>query len=229
MVFLLVMKIVEKVIYPIITKPKSVTGFHLNAIACQGNHYGMVTSIDSDSYRPITIAWDKNEPFAYTEDEIRVLKIKVVEQLLPQKTIVSMPPGTMILLENEEQIKLDRRQEFLVENKSDRAIIIQNIATNSTVNLVKLSDHVAYEISSDRKLLKAYIGFRTKKLAKAWLKPLKHIVGRLSNLKDCRREDKRHFLEKKWQYSVEKFRHKKRSRRLQDLEIIAQLDLEKPP
>ena len=98
-----------------------------------------------------------------------------------------------------------------------------------TVNLVKLSDRVAYEISSERELLKAYIGFRTQKLAKAWLKPLKQIVEKLSNLKDYRREEKRHLLEKKWQYSVEKFRHKKISRRLQNLEIIARLDLEKPP
>ena len=396
MAFLLVMKIVQKVIYPIITKTASVAGFHLNEIACQGNHYGIVTSIDSDSYRPITIAWDENEPFAYTEDELRVLKIKVVEQLLPEKTIVSMPPGTMILLDNGEQIKLDRQQKFLVKNKSDkpfghgfayRLIVIQNIATKETyqfqldyfpgqvfahliepetvttvenlpltkqelkykaeiwlllefnclvlnnltpaieqqlkqrwlqnldrpfnpddldtawqiafsnflqtqaekvglyglkigtkllkptvdnqfvfghiseidfyqssfllqwddgekislsylemkalsisiVNLVQLSDNVAYKISSDRKLLKAYIGFRTKKLAKAWLKPLKQIVGKLSNLKDCRREEERRFLEKKWQYFVEKFRHKKISRRLQDLETIARLDLEKLP
>ncbi len=99
----------------------------------------------------------------------------------------------------------------------------------SIVNLVQLSDNVAYEISSDRELLKAYIGFRTQKLAKAWLKPLKQIVEKLSNLKDYRREEKRHLLEKKWQYSVEKFRHKKISRRLQNLEIIARLDLEKPP
>ncbi len=92
------------------------------------------------------------------------------------------------------------------------------------MNLVKLSDRVVYEINSDyasasqtkrdkyptdRELLKAYIGFRTKKLAKAWLKPLKQIVGKLSNLKDCRREEERHLLEKKWQYFVETIRHKK--------------------
>ena len=79
----------------------------------------------------------------------------------------------------------------------------------STVNLVKLSDRVAYEISSERSYLKAYIGFRTKKLAKAWLKPLKQIGGKLSNLKDCRKEEERHLLEKKWQYFVETIRHKK--------------------
>ncbi len=94
----------------------------------------------------------------------------------------------------------------------------------SIVNSSQLSDNVAYEISSDyasasqtkrdkyptdRELLKAYIGFRTKKLAKAWLKPLKQIGGKLSNLKDCRKEEERHLLEKKWQYFVETIRHKK--------------------
>jgi hypothetical protein len=99
----------------------------------------------------------------------------------------------------------------------------------STVNSVEFSDNVAYEISNNSSYLEAYIAFRTKKLAKAWLKPFKQIIGRLSNLKDCRREEDHHLLENKWQYSVEKFRHKKMSRRLQDLEIIARLDLEKLP
>ena len=132
MAFLLVMKVVQKVIYPIITKPESVAGFSLNDIVCQGNHYGIVASITPDSYRLITIAWDNNEPFAYTEDEIRVLKIKVVEQLLPHKTIVSMPTDTTVVLDNGEQIKLDRLQKFLVKDKSEYAIIIQNIDTKET-------------------------------------------------------------------------------------------------
>ncbi len=132
MAFLLVMKVVQKVIYPIITKTASVAGFHLNDIAYQGCHYGIVTNINSDSYRPITINWDNNDPFAYTEDEIRVLKIKVVEQLLPQETIISLPTGTTAILENGEQIKFDSQPKFLVENKSDRPIIIQNVCTKET-------------------------------------------------------------------------------------------------
>ena len=68
----------------------------------------------------------------------------------------------------------------------------------STISLVYLSDNVAYEISSERELLKAYIGFRTKKLGQAWLRPLKKIVGKLSNLKDCRAEEYCHLPKKKW-------------------------------
>ncbi|MGK7951397.1 MAG: hypothetical protein AB4368_22085, partial [Xenococcaceae cyanobacterium] len=132
MAFLLAMKIVEKVIYPIITKTESVAGFYFNDIACQGNHYGIVTNITPESDRPITINWDDNEPFAYTKDELRFLKIKVVEQLLPQKTIVFMPSSTTVILENGKQIKFNSQPKFLVINKSDRSILIQDINTKET-------------------------------------------------------------------------------------------------
>ena len=68
-----VMKIVDKVIYPIVTQTKTVAGFYIGAIARQRDSYGIVTAIDPGSYRSVTIDWDKNEPFAYTEDELRVL------------------------------------------------------------------------------------------------------------------------------------------------------------
>ncbi len=93
-------------------------------------------------------------------------------------------------------LQWDSKEQFYFSLLEMKALSI------STVNLVKLSDNVAYEISSERELLKAYIGFRTKKSAKAWLRPLKKIVGKLSNLKDFRREEERHFLGNKWQYYV---------------------------
>ncbi len=132
MAFLLAMKIVEKVIYPIITLTESVAGFYFNDIAYQNNHYGIVTNITPESYRPITINWDDNEPFAYTKDELRFLKIKVVEQLLPQKTIVFMPYSTTVILENGEQIKFDGQPKFFVKNKSNRSILIQDTKTKET-------------------------------------------------------------------------------------------------
>ena len=122
MAFLLAMKIVEKVIYPIITKTESVAGFYINAIASQGDSYGVVTDIDPESYRPVTINWDKNEPFAYTEDELKVLKIEVVEQLLPSKTIVTMPPATTVLLTDGEQIKFEPQEKFLAGLKQFRSL-----------------------------------------------------------------------------------------------------------
>ncbi len=383
------MKIVEKVIYPIITKTRSVAGFYVGAIACQANHYGIVTDIDPESYRPVTIDWDKNEPFAYTEDELKVLKIEIVEQLLPQKTILAMPPATTVLLTNGEQIKFEPQERFLAHKIGDRTLVVENITTKETyqfglkdfpgntyahkieppkiiakpveelplslqelqhkaeiwlalnfhpimlasltpaieqklkhqlsrslqqlftstnldfawpvaldryfqeqaqkvglyglrigtrmlchsldrqlifgqvtninyrqrrfslewddgkrscfsvlemkalsissVDIVYLSDNVVYEISGDLSYLKAYIGFRTKKLAKAWLRIIKKIVGRLSNLKDYRRGGSSYLSGTKWQYQVEQFRYKSTKRRLQSLETVSQLNLEKMP
>ncbi len=383
-----VMKIVDKVIYPIVTQTKTVAGFYIGAIARQRDSYGIVTAIDPGSYRSVTIDWDKNEPFAYTEDELRVLKIEVVEQLLPLKTFVTMPPATTVLLTDGERVKFEPQEKFLVKEVSDRSLIIENVTTEKTyqfelnrfpanifahqielpeiavipveelplslqelqlkaelwlalnfnsillngltpaieqrvkhqysqslqqpfvssdldlawsvafeqylkeqarktglfglkvatkmlwhaeeqflfgrvtdidyrqqsfslqwdnarqsslsilemkalaisaVSFIHLSDNVAYEISGDCSYLNAYIGFRTKKLAKAWLRTIKRIVGRLSNLKDYRVTKSDSQLETKWEYRVEQFRCKSIKKRLQSLEIVSQLNLDKMP
>ncbi len=382
------MKIVDKVIYPIVTQTKTVAGFYIGAIARQRDSYGIVTAIDPGSYRSVTIDWDKNEPFAYTEDELRVLKIEVVEQLLPLKTFVTMPPATTVLLTDEEQVKFEPQEKFLVKEVSDRSLIIENVTTEKTyqfelnrfpanifahkielpeitvipveelplslqelqfkaelwltlnfnsillngltpaieqrlkhqylqslqqpfvssdldlawsiafeqylkkqarkiglfglkvatkmlwhaeerslfgqitdidyrqqsfslqwdnakqsclsilemkalaisaVSFVRLSDNVSYEVSGDCSYLNAYIGFRTKKLAKAWLRTIKRIVGRLSNLKDYRVTKSDSQLETKWEYRVEQFRCKSMKKRLQSLEMVSQLNLDKMP
>ena len=127
-----VMKIVDKVIYPIVTQTKTVAGFYIGAIARQRDSYGIVTAIDPGSYRSVTIDWDKNEPFAYTEDELRVLKIEVVEQLLPLKTFVTMPPATTVLLTDRERVKFEPQEKFLVKEVSDRSLIIENVTTEKT-------------------------------------------------------------------------------------------------
>ncbi len=54
-------------------------------------------------------------------------------------------------------------------------------------------------------------------------------MGRLSNLKDYRREKSDYLPEKNWQYQVEQFRYKSTKRRLQSLETVSQLNLEKMP
>ena len=382
------MKIVDKVIYPIVTQTKTVAGFYIGAIARQRDSYGIVTAIDPGSYRSVTIDWDKNEPFAYTEDELRVLKIEVVEQLLPLKTFVTMPPATTVLLTDGERVKFEPQEKFLVKEVSDRSLIIENVTTEKTyqfelnrfpanifahqielpeiavilveklplslqelqlkaelwltlnfnsillngltpaieqilkhqysqslqqpfvssnldsawsvafeqylkeqarkiglfglkvatkmlwhaeerslfgqitdidyrqqsfslqwdnakqsclsilemkalaisaVSFIHLSDNVSYEVSCDCSYLNAYIGFRTKKLAKAWLRTIKRIVGRLSNLKDYRVTKSDSQLETKWEYRVEQFRCKSMKKRLQSLEIVSQLNLDKMP
>lgn len=94
--------------------------------------------------------------------------------------------------------------------------------------LVKLSPNVAYQISEDGSYFRAWIGFRTKALAKAWLIPVKKLVGNLSNLIDCQISELQH-TGSKYEYAVECPRHKTLNKRLEALAKVAELDLERMP
>ena len=94
--------------------------------------------------------------------------------------------------------------------------------------LVKLSPNVAYQISEDGSYFTAWIGFRTKALAKAWLIPVKKLVGHLSNLIDCQISELQH-TGAKYEYAVERPRHKTLNKRLEALGKVAELDLERMP
>ena len=94
--------------------------------------------------------------------------------------------------------------------------------------LVKLSPNVAYQISSDGSYFTAWIGFRTKALAKAWLIPVKKLVGHLSNLIDCQISEFQH-TDAKYEYAVECPRHKTLNKRLEALRKVVELDLERMP
>ena len=94
--------------------------------------------------------------------------------------------------------------------------------------IVKLSPNVAYQISEDGSYFTAWIGFRTKALAKAWLIPVKKLVGYLSNLIDCQFLELQH-TGSKYEYAVECPRHKTLNKRLETLAKVAELDLERTP
>ncbi len=94
--------------------------------------------------------------------------------------------------------------------------------------IVKLSPNVAYQISEDGSYFTAWIGFRTKALAKAWLIPVKKLVGHLSNLIDCQISELQH-TGYKYEYAVECPRHKTLNKRLEALEKVVKLDLERMP
>ncbi|MEG4597022.1 hypothetical protein QUB00_35270 [Microcoleus sp. F8_C2] len=94
--------------------------------------------------------------------------------------------------------------------------------------LVKLSPNVAYQISEDGSYFTAWIGFRTKALAKAWLIPVKKLVGNLSNLIECQIYELQH-TGSKYEYAVECPRHKTLNKRLEALEKVVKLDLERMP
>ena len=94
--------------------------------------------------------------------------------------------------------------------------------------IVKLSPNVAYQISEDGSYFTAWIGFHTKALAKAWLIPVKKLVGNLSNLIDCQISELQH-TGYKYEYAVECPRHKTLNKRLEALAKVAELDLERTP
>ncbi|MCC3582960.1 hypothetical protein [Microcoleus sp. PH2017_30_WIL_O_A] len=95
-------------------------------------------------------------------------------------------------------------------------------------SIVKLSPNVAYQISEDGSYFTAWIGFRTKALAKAWLIPVKKLAGHLSNLIDCQISELQH-TGSKYEYAVECPRHKTLNKRLEALAKVAELDLERAP
>lgn len=95
--------------------------------------------------------------------------------------------------------------------------------------LVKLSPNVAYQISKNGFYFRAWIGFRTKALAKAWLIPVKKLVGHLSNLIDCQISELQQHTGAKYEYAVECPRHKTLNKRLEALAKVAELNLEDMP
>ena len=65
------------------------------------------------------------------------------------------------------------------ESREEKACHIEELKSNpiSKINLIKVSEAVSYEVSEDEKYYKAFIGFRTKKLAKSWWRKLKKELG----------------------------------------------------
>ena len=99
---------VETVLYPFLIQPPHLQKFKLGTLVTQGKEYGIVTQID-ESDRPIAVTWDcsTEEPFAYTLDEINVLKVAIVPLYHPKQTLVELPAGTTIKLTDGEVIRFD--------------------------------------------------------------------------------------------------------------------------
>ena len=90
---------------------------------------------------------------------------------------------------------------------------LKSLGITHIPTLIKLSPNVAYQVSEDGSYFKAWIGFRTKALAKIWLIPIKKLVGRLSYLIDCQSPELQH-TGSKYEYVVEIPRHKTLKKRL---------------
>lgn len=65
------------------------------------------------------------------------------------------------------------------ESGEENAYRIEKLHENqiSKIQLIKVSSHVSYEVSDDGKYYEAFIGFRTKKLARSWWRKLKKKLG----------------------------------------------------
>jgi hypothetical protein len=380
------------VIFPFLADvPAEEHPFKLNDIVKTGNQYGIVISLNKTE-KLVTITWDASSgekafSWTYSLDEIRVLKISIVPQFIPQNTAGELPACTTIVLANSEQIQFSNATRFKVESLTEQHILISALdqlyhfpinlfpgyPTICTIDIptpqqlkpasylsvtdiiirakthlalevpdnflefampiykqqlkekiaqqlseenyqlldfdiaweeawkqqlenltkkqgfygfregdcilqhregfqrmgrvqhlnveaprpfhiqwnsgelisyslrelkglgiarikpiVKLSPNVAYQISEDASYFTAWIGFRTKALAKAWLIPVKKLVGHLSNLIDCQISELQH-TGYKYEYAVECPRHKTLNKRLEALAKVAELDLERTP
>lgn len=94
--------------------------------------------------------------------------------------------------------------------------------------VIKLSPNVAYQISEDGRYFKAWIGFRTKGLAKAWWRIINKQVGYLSYWRECFSAELKH-TDKRYECVVEKFRQKTVAKRLSTLQRLAEINLEEMP
>lgn len=86
---------------------------------------------------------------------------------------------------------------------------------------IEISPQLVYQTSENRKFFRIFIGFKTKKAAKSWLRFLKNKLGRLSNLIIFPDEEKPTLH--KYHYQVEKLKYKTEKKILKVLEELASL------
>jgi hypothetical protein len=378
---------ITAVLYPMPVQGIQLEQFQLGSIVQFKRKpiYGIVTQVD-DSHRPITIIWDNDsdDSFAYTWDEINVHNISVLCPYLPQQTLVKLPLGTTVKLNNGESLTFDEDVTFLVDSIDPEQIMIIHdnnryqfplaqfpgqpfanlvelvqpitepkplsvqelqikagiwlslntppsflevvspawldylkakftsqlqdnynetdlktawtqawfqhteklaqdkgvygfsmgmevidLKTAKTIGkvtaidwqhsrpieittdskkvlnykaselhnlgfipippIIQLSENVAYQGTETGSYYQVFIGLRTKRLAKAWLKPLKKQLGRLSPLQRHERQEFRHLPKKQWEYQLLTPKHKSFKKRWEVLQAVADWNLEKMP
>ena len=125
-------KEVVAVIFPFLTPhPSDQLPFKVGDIIKTGKHYGTVTSLNQTD-RPVRITWDASNSedsfsWNYTLDEIRVLKISLVPQFIPQKTTGELPACTTIVLANSQQVQFSNTTIFQVESLTEHHIFISTL------------------------------------------------------------------------------------------------------
>lgn len=107
--------------------------FEKHTLVKAKNSFGIVLKNSYDQYnrRFITIAWWKNNSteierkFSYPYEDLKPLSITPLDQLIPQKTIVLIPKGTTILINNDINI-LQKSLFFLKEIDSQGSYHLVN-------------------------------------------------------------------------------------------------------
>jgi hypothetical protein len=112
------------------------------------------------------IQWKEYKAYINGKEEI---KYSYSEGKIKDIDIIPDNPGLIIKWESGEESAHDKKE-------LEKSHI-------SKIQLIHLSRDISYEVSEDEKYYKALIGFRTKKLAKSWLKKLKKELGWISDPK----------------------------------------------
>ncbi|MFB2917115.1 MULTISPECIES: hypothetical protein [Aerosakkonema] len=115
---------VIKILAPI--KPTSPTApFHKATLVTNGKKFGIVNKIIPDSHTPIQIHWWSTETektelkFWYSLDDLMALKIEPLPLFIPQKTLLTIPAGTLVITENNELFQWTETLFWLKEINAD--------------------------------------------------------------------------------------------------------------
>lgn len=96
----------------------------------------------------------------------------------------------------------------------------------SKIKLIEISETTSYEVSEDGKYYKAFVGFKTKKLAKSWCKNLKRELGWISDPVESSKEWSP--TKSKYYCIASKPKQKTLKGRLKRLNKVSEWDLQQP-
>ena len=165
---------------------------------------------------------------------------------ISDRTVQSIPK-TVNRAHNNHHFSYDYRFGIVIElePRSEKPVWIQWEDEESTYNysllelqenfispivLVKLSDQVGYEISSDRQFYQALVGFASKAVAHSWWRRITKELGHLSDLKPNYHPEIQHLknqMKAKYFYLAKFPRQKTLNARLRHLQTVAKWDLTK--
>lgn len=192
------------------------------------------TKLVGEKYDPVDLdaAWEEawQSQLAHSAKDCGLYGLKIGDQVLRRSGEDYLEIEMLGIVVG---FNFDSHQLFQIQWESEPSLSysqleLKQLGVTKIQPITQLSANVAYQISDDGTYYRAWIGFRTKALAKAWMRPVKRLVGYLGHLVECYCPQLQH-TGKKYEYWVEKPRHKTLKKRLEYLQKVAELDLEKMP